>query len=172
MSISKSAFEAEFRKLWDSLGPGTKLNLRRMDAYFEELGDFLDEASWARIVTHVRRTHDVFPKIPTLLDIITPRARTTKSPEQEFIDDDCKVIECIGGVIRIERDGYSAVARCPRCDRGPGGLPVYRGVVTLRSEQEMFERRSARSEAMRDRRVVLARTKALVNQVADELDVF
>lgn len=152
MTISKVDFEIGYKKLEAAFG--VSINKRRLDAYFEELEQDLNEISWSNIVHKAVRTSSAFPKLSEILEMIGPRpsGKRTK-PGDEFLDDDCKVVECIGGVISYENAGYVTVARCPRCDRGPGGIPRYRGSVTLRTEEEMIERRQEREERVREQRM-------------------
>ena len=95
-----------------------------------------------------------------------PKANTPKTKPQEswspeqWINDDCKIKECIGGFISFENHGCSTVARCPKCDRAKNqqgdlmtGIPVYKGNITLRTESEMEERWEERRQIVYDRRV-------------------
>ena len=79
---------------------------------------------------------------------------------ESWITDDCKVRECSGGYIHFIDRGYDTVARCPRCKRARNpfgdiatGIPVYQGTITLRSEDEMVERRRERLDMVETKRL-------------------
>jgi hypothetical protein len=81
---------------------------------------------------------------------VNPQADGYKSPAHRFIDDDCVVVECSDGFIRIDDGQRGASVQCPDCNRsGVPSLPRFKGPVTRYTAEEMAQRREARIRHMR-----------------------
>lgn len=151
MPIDKFAFEVGFKRL--EAAYGSLVNTRRMAVYLEEMGKFLTPESWQAMVQRAIRTRPQFPKLCELLEMLGQRKEigTLHSDEEHLINSNCRVEECIDGVIWVKNGPGRGVARCRICNRGPTGYPLYKGPVTLRDEQEMKEIRNERIEIWRQR---------------------
>lgn len=69
----------------------------------------------------------------------------------KWIGWDCKVKECVDGLVPYLDAGYSTVARCPVCHRFEApGIALYGGVLTFRTDEEMAQREAERRELVRD----------------------
>jgi hypothetical protein len=69
---------------------------------------------------------------------------------QKFIDDDCRVRECRGGYILVEKPRQTPISyNCPECNRGHldvPSIPTYRGPLTFYSPEEMARAKDERRE--------------------------
>lgn len=75
-----------------------------------------------------------------------------KSPDEEFIDDDCAVVDCISGIITVmDERNYSWAYQCPHCKRqAKSRLPVYPHDIWLMSDNEMATRKLDRERIIRE----------------------
>ena len=131
MAIDRFAFEVGFRRLEAAYGMAP--NPQRMAVYLEDLGRYLTAESWQTMVQRAIHTRPQFPKVCELLEMLPRRndIKSHRSMEQDWINNDCTVKECIEGVIWPKGLG-NGVMRCPKCGRGPTGLPIYTGPVSAR----------------------------------------
>jgi hypothetical protein len=168
-------FEAGYRKL--SAAFGISYNDGRCQVYYDKIGRELDdEDRWRRMVSKWLNDGTAFPKISDLMGMpeFTYRNRPDHSPDplEEWVRDDCPVMECNSGYIHVQITasgrkvpllGPDAMAdlipeqevsyRCPKCQRIPDGpMPPWRGEVNLRTSAEMVERMVTRRGIVADTR--------------------
>lgn len=162
MPISKPMFEIGYKKV--EVAFGMRHNVRRMDIYFGELEELLEEGAWIKIVKNIIRCQLIFPKVPELIGMVYESNKSTYSgtSDDDWINDDCTVKECFGGLIHIDVEGYITAWRCPECNRWPNNKipPRYNGLVKLRNKEEMAERRQER--------IYISRRKQ-IHSIADQI---
>lgn len=144
MSLPVETFNAGFQKLCDAFGKSYSKGSARV--YFEQLEDVFDGPSWGRIVNWWINSKPTFPKISELIPMGDARqAASEHDVARAFIEDDCAVMECRGGVIPVQDGLYEVAWRCPCCDRsGIPSMPRYAGAVHRFTAEEMAERRRER----------------------------
>lgn len=163
MAITFEAFDFTFKRLCSALGKSyTKA---QCEQYFEDLKDDLESSErWGKIASWWRRNRTTFPKISEVLALDMYREQRVITPQddpaQRFLEDDCRVKECRGGFIRVDRPRYSPISyNCPECNRGKRdipSLPSYRGPLTFHSPEEMATAKAARREVVFQQREQLA----------------
>ncbi len=163
------SFEFGFRRLCSAFG--TSFNEARCRVYYEKIGDQIeDEHRWTRMVSQWLDAGTAFPKISDLTAMPTFTHREEGppvDPAEQYIRDDCPVVECNAGYIHVGVTRSGAITpllqddgslmdgfferevsfRCSTCNRvAPCGIPTWHGDVTKRSQAEMATRSLRRRE--------------------------
>lgn len=162
-------FELPFRRLAQAFG--LSFSKERAVVYYDRLKK-LEIERWTDMVRHWMETGGTFPKIADLVRMREFKGTEdgpAEDPVMEWLTHDCAAIECVGGLIPVgqfrdeyyplyspettqgllfEREVSYLCPRCRRSDRDHPRMPIWKGDLTLRGDDEMQKRLKERHEIM------------------------
>ena len=161
--MTHGEFEAGYRKLCSAFG--ISFNESRSKVYAEKF-EHMDVFAWMRLVNRWISIGGSFPKVSDLMEqpeyVKSLEADDERDSLERWIYSDCRVAECIDGLIPVGVIGaektpifapdalkgmtfeHEISYLCPKCKRAVPSVsektPTWEGPITIRSMEEMAAR--------------------------------